>query len=25
VERIWIDRDVESELRPLVAKMLGSG
>jgi len=25
VERIWIDRDVESELRPLVAKVLGSG
>jgi len=25
VERIWIDRDVESDLRPLVAKLLGSG
>lgn len=25
VERIWIDREVEVELRPLVAKMLGSG
>ena len=25
VQRIWIDRDVESELRPLVARVLGSG